>query len=235
MAVVGTPQALVTAYPIVVLGGPTGPSGGPTGATGPTGFTGSTGAGAFTGPTGATGPNITGPTGNAATGVTGPTGFTGPPGSSITGPTGVTGFTGFTGPGGATGTSSIYTGPTGAATNTELMAGINKTFVPTLTGNLIVILSGVVHQASADVGVTLKGRYAQSASPPAAGAVATGTEFGRAQRLLQSGSTQFDTFLIHTKLSNLAIGFTHWFDVSFVSVSAGNAQVQDIQLTILEA
>lgn len=110
MAVVGTPNAPVTAYPIVLLGGPTGPSGGPTGATGATGAA-ATGATGPTGRTGPTGPIGTGPTGaTAATGVTGATGYTGPPGSSLTGSTGPTGATGVTGPTGPTASTSGATG-----------------------------------------------------------------------------------------------------------------------------
>lgn len=124
------PAAPVTAYPVVVLGGPTGPAGGPTGATGSTGSTGVTGPTGRTGPTGPSGP--TGLAGSAvntgATGNTGPTGFTGAGGGAAntgatgftgsvgpTGPTGATGVTGNTGPTGFTGnTGPIGTGPTGA-------------------------------------------------------------------------------------------------------------------------
>lgn len=114
--------APVSAFPVVVVGGPTGPAGGPTGSTGPT-------AAAVTGPTGPTGQSPTGPTGKTgfgATGRTGPTGPSGPPGtggptgSGGTGPTGPpgtgpTGTTGVTGPTGTTGPSgAVGTGPTGA-------------------------------------------------------------------------------------------------------------------------
>lgn len=248
MTVVGTPQAPVTAYPIVVLAGPTGPSGGPTGSTGPTGIT---GAGAFTGPTGRTGPtgaSLTGPTGNAATGVTGATGYTGPPGSTITGPTGAqANLTGPTGPTGIDGpaltirgTSGGYTGPTGGVTGTsELMAGIATlssvwgSFSPIRSGIAMIIVSGIVNNPTAGVGVTLRGRYGVG-SAPAAGAAAAGNQFGRTQRTLQSGNTQFDTFIIHTRLEGLTLFATYWFDISIQNASSGNATIQDLQMTIIE-
>lgn len=97
--------ALISAQPVIVVGGPTGPAGGPTGVVGPTGPSGIN-ATAITGPTGAQGPTGLGATG--VTGRTGPTGYTGPPGNTApTGPTGafgtgdlyffMTGATGFTG------------------------------------------------------------------------------------------------------------------------------------------
>jgi len=248
MTVVGTPQAPVTAYPIVVLAGPTGPSGGPTGSTGPTGIT---GAGAFTGPTGATGatgPSVTGPTGLAATGVTGATGRTGPPGSSITGPTGAAAnLTGPTGPTGVDGpvmtirgTSGGITGPTGGVTGTsELMAGLAQlssvwfTFAPIRTGVALVIISGIVNNPTSGVGVTLRGRYGVG-SAPAAGAAAAGNQFGRTQRTLQSGTTQFDTFVIHTRLEGLTLFANYWFDISIQNASSGNATIQDLQMSIIE-
>jgi hypothetical protein len=119
--------------------------------------------------------------------------------------------------------------------NTELMAGLGRAFTPTLTGNAIVILSGLVHNSTADVGVTIQGRFGQSGTPPVAGAAASGTVFGRAQRTLQSGNTQFATFICHAKLSSLSLGLPYWFDVSIICSAAGAAQVQDVQFTILEA
>lgn len=102
----------ISAFPVVIVQGPTGPSGGPTGATG---LTGPTGAAAATGTTGPTGQ--TGPTGLGATGQTGPrgqTGFTGPPGNPGATGIGVTGFTGNTGPSGLGPTGNAgATGPTG--------------------------------------------------------------------------------------------------------------------------
>ena len=249
MAVVGTPQAPVTAYPIVVLAGPTGPSGGPTGSTGPTGIT---GAGAFTGPTGRTGPtgsSFTGPTGLAATGVTGPTGRTGPPGSSITGPTGaeanLTGPTGFTGADGAAmtirGASGGYTGPTGGVTGTsELMAGLAtlssvwSTITPIRTGKLLIIASCIVNNPTSGVGVTIRGRYGVLGSAPAAGSAVAGAQFGTTQRTLQSGTTQFATAIVHTRLEGLTLSASYWFDFSIQDAASGNATIQDAQLTIIE-
>lgn len=105
--------AIISAQPIVVVGGPTGPSGGPTGATGVTGPSGTS----ATGQTGPTGPfGATGPTGFGATGTTGSTGPSGPPGVGSTGATGVQGPTGDKGSTGATGSTGF--GATGATGNT---------------------------------------------------------------------------------------------------------------------
>lgn len=114
MSVVSNTPALVSARPVVVVGGPTGPTGpgvgdtGPTGSAGATGVTGPTGR---AGPTGNTGP--TGPTGHI--GVTGPTGNTGPAGQGATGPSGIDGSNGTNGVTGPTGSGATGpTGPTGA-------------------------------------------------------------------------------------------------------------------------
>ena len=103
--------APISAFPVVIVVGPTGPSGSPTGATGNTGPTGTPAATGTTGPTGQTGATGGGATG--PTGARGQTGFTGPPGVGATGAsaTGVTGPTGAQGAAGATGSGG--TGPTG--------------------------------------------------------------------------------------------------------------------------
>jgi hypothetical protein len=111
MPVESLKPALVEAYPVVTIGGPTGPSGGPTGPTGPAGEAAATGATGSTGPTGAA---VTGPTGAASgTGLTGPQGPTGPPGFGATGAA-ATGPTGPEGPGGSFGFQcGSYASPTG--------------------------------------------------------------------------------------------------------------------------
>jgi hypothetical protein len=126
-------SAPISAFPVVLVSGPTGPSGGPTGATGLTGPTGAAAATGTTGPTGQTG--ATGLGGTGPTGPRGQTGFTGPPGTP--GATGVTGSGGAgpTGPQGASGPAGAQ-GPTGSQGSTGPSGGpTGPTGVTGPTGN----------------------------------------------------------------------------------------------------
>ncbi len=161
MTVTAVPTAPIAAYPVAIIGGPTGSTGpagfstntgatgptgstgfGSTGLTGPTGSTGSTGAPGIATNTGATGPTGfsgvlggTGPTG--PTGPTGATGATGTAGTAVntgaTGPTGPTGATGATGATGPTGNTGP-TGTPGSATNTGATGNTGPTGPTGATG-----------------------------------------------------------------------------------------------------
>jgi len=118
------------------------------------------------------------------------------------------------------------------------MAGLGGTpafctYVPSNSGKVQVILSGLVNNGTADVGITIQGRYG-TGTPPTPTAAATGTAFGRAQRTKQSGNTQFATFITHAVISSLNVGVTYWFDVSLVCAAAGAATIEDVNFTIHE-
>jgi hypothetical protein len=106
-------------------------------------------------------------------------------------------------------------------------------FTPIRSGKVLVIITGIVNNPTSGVGVTLRGRYGVG-SAPAAGAAAAGNQFGRTQRTLQSGTTQFDTFIVHARLEGLTTSATYWFDISIQNASNANASIQDCAMSIIE-
>jgi hypothetical protein len=114
------------------------------------------------------------------------------------------------------------------------LSSVWASFTPTRSGKILIIASCIVNNPTSGVGVTIRGRYGQLGSAPAAGAAVTGLQFGRTQRTLQSGTTQFDTAIIHTRLENLTLFASYWFDFSIQDAASGNATIQDCQLTIVE-
>lgn len=195
---------------------------GPTGYTGPTGLTGPTGN---TGPTGAGSAGSTGPTG-----PTGPTGVTGPTGSGGGG----TGPTGPTGPGIGGSTGATFAGPTGGFTTVEKMCGLAFTFTPSVTGNVLVWLSGMAfNSTAAGDGTSITGRFGTGGAP-AAGAAVTGTGIGCQQRFVASTTAGKQGFGIAASVRGLSVGTTYWWDLSVIAVTGGGASVQDISFGILE-
>lgn len=256
MPITANTPARIAVERVAVVSGPTGPTGagGGTGVTGPTGYQGSTGATGSTGPTGfgATGPTGAAPTGPTGPSVTGSTGKTGPTGSigptgqtGPTGATGLTGTTGYTGPQGPTGPtgpvslvnySGSFTGPTGGYTTSEKMAGLGNALsagiTTTKTGLVLALIAGIAYNdTAAGDGTTITGRYG-TGSAPAAGAVATGSQFGIAQRFIASTTAGRQGFCC-MGIVNMGVG-TFWVDVSIIAVIAGGASVQDVQIVLIE-
>lgn len=229
----------VSALPVVVVGGPTGPTGASPGSTGPTGNTGALG------PTGASRTGPTGPTGGGPTGVTGntgPTGFTGPPGTiggtGITGPTGATGI-GDTGP---TGASDFQTfaqssaSPTGNISTTDTAMGLAFPYIPSHSGNLVVMIAGMaLNSTAAGDGTTITGRYGTGTAPVNGATSGLGTQFGLPQHFIASTTLGQQGFIVLGRLSGLTLGVEVWFDLSLLAVTAGGASVKDVQFVVIEA
>jgi len=240
-------RAPILAQPAVVVGGPTGPSGGPTGPTGPEGRAAITGA---TGPRGTTGPQgVTGPTGRPGidAALTGPTGPTGPAGDvAATGPTGPTGppgtdlahspdinqprvysYSDSSGQDFITGVDTI-----------ERMLAAPTAFAPTVTGNVLVIITGMAENVDGG-GTTVIGRVGYG-SPPPRGAPVTGTAIGIPQEIYAPGmAVPFTiTALIHLDPISSTSGFLsfdqYWFSVSVKATSGAGAGVRNHTFVFLE-
>jgi hypothetical protein len=248
VSIQSTIRAPILAQPVVVVGGPTGPSGGPTGPTGPAGSTSLTGATGPQGPTGAQGlPGPTGAPGLNGT-LTGPTGATGPPGPiAATGPTGPTGpqvpdLSVSSGP--LQPRVYSYSDPTGSnnfidgVDTIERMCGAQIGFAPTVTGNVLVLITGVAENVD-NGGTTVTGRVGYTGQP-ARGDPATGTVIGIPQYTYAPGMTVPFTImaLIHLDPVPITGGFVsfgaYWFDVSVQATVGAGAGVSSIAYTFME-
>jgi hypothetical protein len=250
--------ALVDAWPVVVLAGPTGPSGGPTGATGPEGSAAITGA---TGPVGPTGPFVfgTGPTGATGAGAfTGPMGQTGPGGSpggmGVTGPTGPAGVFGHSWNGNA-GNQGIWVvnniGP-------ELSMGFQFSFVPQYSGRFLLMVSGTCgNTLAANRNITITGRWNQNSvmDPPGPWENRPsfmGKVWGTPQTMNVATPTERKSFLIMGMIPQpfngsfdpnayppLPTGQTCWLDLSVQDPQGSGssnlgAYIADFQIVVLE-
>ena len=240
-------RALIQAQPAVVVGGPTGPSGGPTGPTGPQGAVSVTGA---TGPTGPTGPSgILGPTGapGVAGSMTGPTGPTGLPGLL-----GVSGPTGPTGPAGLELSSSpnidqprviSYTDTFGeffitGVDTIERMCGVAIGFAPTVTGNVLVLITGIAQNVD-NGGTNVIGRVWYG-NPSNRGDPVIGSPIGIVQNTYAPGmSIPFTIMgLLHLDLKPNQGGGSFFgaynFDVSVQATVGAGAGVSNLSFTWME-
>jgi len=249
MPVQSTMTAQIMAQPTVVVGGPTGPSGGPTGPTGPQGL-------ATTGPTGPVGSQglrgATGPTGTpgVAGNTVGPTGPTGPPGDiAATGPTGPTGPPGMdlsTGAGDVNQSRIYYHEDAYNETNIsgvdtiERMTGSGVNFVPTMTGNLLCIVTVLAENVDAGgTTVTLRCGLETDGPRPVRGDQATGTIVGMPQETYAPGLRIPVTMVGLIKVDVVPITSYpyfkyYWFQPSVKSSIGSGAGVRNTHFFIME-
>jgi hypothetical protein len=250
--------ALIEAWPVVVVGGPTGPSQGPTGVTGPSGSTGAQGLPGLTGPTG---PFVfgTGPTGATGAGAfTGPAGSTGPGGSA-----GATGQRGPTGPMGAFGhsfVSRLFPGGSGGVwpvnnVGAEASMGFQHEFVPNGSGWFLLIVSGFCGNTyAANHRIKITGRWNQSSvqAPPnnyENRPSFMGLVWGAPQTLTFSSTSETKSFTIMGTIPQpfngqfdpgsyppLPQGGTCWLDLSIQDPDStlGKAFISDVSVMVLE-
>lgn len=246
--------ALVEAFPVVVLAGPTGPGGGPTGPTGPAGIATITGA---TGPIGPTGPFVfgTGPTGATGLGAfTGPTGATGPGGSF--GSIGATGPTGTMGAFGHSFASQVRADIWPVKDiGEETSMGFQFGFVPAGSGWFLLMVSGTCgNTLGANRQIKITGRWNQYSVQDAPNPYETrpsfmGKVWGTPQTLKNSAATDVMSFSLMGTIPQpfngqfdpntyppLPRNQTCWLDLSIQDPqsAASGCFIADIQIMVLE-
>lgn len=228
--------APVDAFPVVVIGGPTGPGGGPTGPTGAPGDSTITGATGPMGPTGVRG--STGAAGVILTGPTGPPGMTGPPGVGEAG-------VGETGPTGDSGIGGVFEcihwthpSPTGPFDNFFRHQGLQIPITFLYTGRAFVSFSGTFTNSVGGGGMRIHIRRGA-------------TEFGYpvfGQGLIGAQVSQEKTFAFVPLNARFEFSFTtldligsgaiegeYWYDLAVAATPSG-AQVQlyDLEWVLME-
>jgi hypothetical protein len=246
--------ALVDAWPVVVVGGPTGPSQGPVGATGPQGAQGLQGIPGPTGLTGAVGPTgAEGPTGiGAFTGPRGPTGPGGSPGGP--GPTGGVGPPGLIGHnfwrGQYPGQSYVHD------VGQETSLGLQWGFIARFTGNFLVICTGSISNSlAAGRQMTVTGRWQTYAglyppNPYETRPDFMGYQLGAPQTLINASTTERIGFTIMSTIPYqffvpdinfpdwlpIPLNEQCWFDLSIQDPqsSSGKVSVWDLNIVAIE-
>jgi hypothetical protein len=116
--------------------------------------------------------------------------------------------------------------PGGTKSLTGVMAGIGSTatYIPALTGNLLIRITGLAGTATDVSTVGLQGRYGTGQAPSNDGGL-TGTPFGPAITCSSQAVTTTGTcpFTLEAKVTGLTIGTKYWVDFSFLT---GNRNAQ---------
>jgi len=129
---------------------------------------------------------------------------------------------------------SSPTNPTGTTSLVGVMMGLNGSITPTLTGRVLMLLSGTLANATAiGNGATVQLRYGLG-SAPANGAALAGTAVGGVVQYIAATTTQKAPVSLQALVSEFRLNTTYWVDVSLAAVVGGTATLTDISLTLLE-
>ena len=117
--------------------------------------------------------------------------------------------------------------PTGITSTTLVMAGYGKTFTPTRTGRVLIVMLCTLNNNTVGDGSAIQVNYGTGA-PPAAGAAATGTQASAlitvkwdAATLTSGGTTGTKQVVLVGIVTGLVLGTAYWLDAAYESVTGG--------------
>jgi hypothetical protein len=114
------------------------------------------------------------------------------------------------------------------------MLGLGATFTPNASGKCFIELAGVALNTTGGGGsVNISGYYG-TGTPPAAGVVATGTQFSITQHIVTSANTVQAGFTIIGIVSGLTLGTPYWIDVAISTAAGTGAFIKDLQGVAME-
>jgi hypothetical protein len=135
-------------------------------------------------------------------------------------------------------TTSNNNNPTGTTSTTGVMAGLAKSFTPTVGTRALIIVSGQATNNTGDAGFKYDLRYGTGAAPANAAAL-TGTQIGSTitGSAVASGSTNgvpIMPFITHGVITGLTPGTAYWFDLGQYVVGSGTVTFSSINVTVIE-
>jgi hypothetical protein len=132
--------------------------------------------------------------------------------------------------------------PQGTSKNAAVMAGLNCTYTPTLTGNVRMRITGAAGNTGnngANVSTTVGGQYGTTAVPTngEAATTAAGTAFSQGNLAIRPATTATvgtSGFALEHVATGLTVGTPIWVDVAFFSGTNGTAELSGLAVTIEE-
>lgn len=125
--------------------------------------------------------------------------------------------------------------PTGTTSTTLVMMGLDKTYTPQSSGNVLVVITGNAGTATAAEAFTVGGRYG-TGTAPANGQAVTGSRINQfADSVLTAPVAGAYTAFAFTGILNLTPGTEYWFDLALATgSSADKAAIHNISMAITE-
>jgi hypothetical protein len=131
---------------------------------------------------------------------------------------------------------SLTAAPTGTASGTLVMLGLNTTITPTVTGRVRISACGTVASGTTNDGGQWQLSYGTGGAP-SNGAAVTGTQVGSVQVLTADlAATDKYPFAVHFTVQNpqMTLGTTYWIDLAFSAISGGTFSMTNVLIEAFE-
>lgn len=130
-------------------------------------------------------------------------------------------------------TGTTAAAPTGTASLTAVMMGVNGSIVPTRGTKILIFASGQLSNDTINDGATVDLRFG-TGTAPVNGAAVTGTLVGIAQTMTALIANDRSGFCVMGKVTGLTVGVTYWLDLSLLAVTGGTASVTGVSVVAFE-
>lgn len=121
--------------------------------------------------------------------------------------------------------------PTGTNSLTGLMMGLAGSITPTLTGRLMITISGDISNNTGSDGGKVQIRYGTGSAPANADAL-TGNAIGTLIRAIAGTVTV--PFSVQAVVTGLSVGTAYWLDLGLAAITGGTASIFDVSVTAIE-
>jgi hypothetical protein len=125
--------------------------------------------------------------------------------------------------------------PVLTASTAFVMMGCALAFTPLTTGKILIFVTGTISNSVLSDGATAQIRHGTGAAP-VNGAAVTGTGDGKAIRMINNASTAALRlpFALTSLVTGLTLGTAIWIDIALAAITAGNANVYDLCIDVVE-
>jgi hypothetical protein len=125
---------------------------------------------------------------------------------------------------------SIVTNPTGTASTTYVMMGMNLQLPPIVASTALWVTTDGQITNSANNGETDCVVCYGTGAPPVNGAAQVGTIAGQAARYKATAANDFTPFSLTALIQGVAKGQVYWLDLAVKTVGGGTGRVMDLDL-----
>ena len=123
--------------------------------------------------------------------------------------------------------------PAGTTSSTGVHAGLGAVLTPTVTGKVLVTITGTMVNAVANKWPATALRYG-TGTPPANGAAPAGTPLGALDFLTGNTVNNATPFSLTGVVLNAAIGVALWFDLVQSTTAGGTTTLNSVSVTAVE-
>ncbi len=123
--------------------------------------------------------------------------------------------------------------PTGAASTTATMMGLAGTVTPNTGGNVLILVTGDILNATIGDGVTIQISHGTGTAPVNT-ATLTGTQDGVAVNFIASTAAGKVPFCVMAYVTGLVAGTAYWIDLASAQLTGGAVTMQHINIVAIE-